>query len=266
MKTLLILILGFSAYGQNVNIPDANFKAYLVGNTAINTNLDTEIQVSEANAFTGSIDCSSLSIADLTGIEEFTDLTILYCGNNQLTELDKEIEKLKKLEVLYLNNNQITKLPGTIYKLKNLYHLDLSDNELIELPSSFGKLKKLEELSLQHNQITKLPSSFGKLKKLEELYLMENKLKSLPKSFNKLSVVILYLQDNRLKKLEDSFFKLFHKEGGYEINLQGNHFSDYEKESIIYRLRKAYKSQLVYEGEDFGFSTDYDEFVEVYFE
>lgn len=243
MKTLLILILGFSAYGQNVNIPDANFKAYLVGNTAINTNLDTEIQVSEANAFTGSIDCSSLSISDLTGIEEFTDLTILYCGNNQLTELDKEIEKLKKLEVLYLQHNQITKLPETIYKLKNLYHLDLSDNELIELPSSFGKLKKLEEL-----------------------YLMENKLKSLPKSFNKLSVVILYLQDNRLKKLEDSFFKLFHKEGGYEINLQGNHFSDYEKESIIYRLRKAYKSQLVYEGEDFGFSTDYDEFVEVYFE
>ena len=242
MKTLLILILGFSANGQNVNIPDANFKAYLVGNTAINTNLDNEIQVSEANAFTGSIDCSSLSISDLTGIEEFTDLTILSCGNNQLTELGKEIEKLKKLEELYLQHNQITKLPETIYKLKNLYHLDLSDNELIELPSSFGKLKKLEYLDL-----------------------MENKLESLPKSFNKLSVVILNLQDNRLKKLENSFFKLFHKDGGYEINLQGNHFSDYEKESIIYRLRKAYKSQLVYEGEDFGYSTDYDEFVDVYF-
>ena len=34
-----------------VNIPDANFKAALVGNNAINTNLDSEIQVSEAAAY-----------------------------------------------------------------------------------------------------------------------------------------------------------------------------------------------------------------------
>lgn len=32
---------------QNVNIPNAIFKAYLVGNSAINTNGDTEIQMSE---------------------------------------------------------------------------------------------------------------------------------------------------------------------------------------------------------------------------
>jgi hypothetical protein len=38
---------------KNVNIPDANFKAYLVGNKAININGDTEIQVSEASAFKG---------------------------------------------------------------------------------------------------------------------------------------------------------------------------------------------------------------------
>ena len=31
-----------------VTIPDANFKAYLVGNSAINSNGDTEIQISEA--------------------------------------------------------------------------------------------------------------------------------------------------------------------------------------------------------------------------
>jgi hypothetical protein len=61
-KLLLILIcLPFIGFGQpsNVNIPDANFKAYLVGNTAINTNGDNEIQVSEATPFVGSINCSS---------------------------------------------------------------------------------------------------------------------------------------------------------------------------------------------------------------
>jgi hypothetical protein len=34
----------------NVNIPDANFKAALIGDTSINTNNDSEIQVSEALA------------------------------------------------------------------------------------------------------------------------------------------------------------------------------------------------------------------------
>ena len=56
-------------FGQNVNIPDANFKAYLVGEPSINTNGDSEIQVSEATAFNGTIDCSFLNISDLTGIE-----------------------------------------------------------------------------------------------------------------------------------------------------------------------------------------------------
>ena len=75
MKTTLLFLsvfLSVSLFGQNVYIPDANFKAYLVGNSAINTNGDTEIQVSEASAFDGEISCSNLDIIDLTGIEYFT--------------------------------------------------------------------------------------------------------------------------------------------------------------------------------------------------
>ena len=55
-------------FGQNVNIPDANFKAYLVGHPGINTNGDTEIQVSEATVFSGMIACHMRNISDLTGI------------------------------------------------------------------------------------------------------------------------------------------------------------------------------------------------------
>jgi Leucine-rich repeat (LRR) protein len=90
MKKLLLVLLALPliGFGQNVNIPDANFKAYLVGNTAINTNGDTEIQVSEAAAFNGTIDCSWMDIYNLTGIEAFTALTKLYCYNNQLTSLN----------------------------------------------------------------------------------------------------------------------------------------------------------------------------------
>jgi hypothetical protein len=73
----------------SVNIPDVNFKNYLVANTAINTNNDTEIQCSEAAAYTGAISVSNLNIQDLTGIEAFTEITSLEAyGNTSLTSID----------------------------------------------------------------------------------------------------------------------------------------------------------------------------------
>ncbi|MBT6650601.1 MAG: T9SS C-terminal target domain-containing protein, partial [Flavobacteriales bacterium] len=81
MKKLLLILLYLPmiGFGQNVYIPDANFKAYLVGNSAINTNGDSEIQVIEATVFNGTIYCQNLNISDLTGIEDFTALTQLDC-------------------------------------------------------------------------------------------------------------------------------------------------------------------------------------------
>ena len=90
MKKLLLILLCLPmiGLGQNVSIPDANFKAYLVGYPAINTNGDSEIQVSEAEVFTGIISVSDRNISDLTGIEAFVKLTVLICYNNNLTNLD----------------------------------------------------------------------------------------------------------------------------------------------------------------------------------
>ena len=86
MKKLLLILLCLPmiGFGQNVNIPDANFKAYLVGNAAINTNGDTAIQLTEAISFNGNILCTNMNIADLTGIEYFTALDALWCAENQL--------------------------------------------------------------------------------------------------------------------------------------------------------------------------------------
>jgi hypothetical protein len=53
---LTILLVPFLLRAQIVHIPDANFKAALVGNSSINTNGDDEIQVSEAEAYDGTID------------------------------------------------------------------------------------------------------------------------------------------------------------------------------------------------------------------
>ena len=108
MKKLLIILLCFPfiGFGQNVNIPDANFKAYLVSNALINTNGDSEIQLIEANAFNGQIECSYLNISDLTGIEEFSSLTELNCRGNQIPIFD--LSNDTSLTFLDCSYNQLT--------------------------------------------------------------------------------------------------------------------------------------------------------------
>jgi Leucine-rich repeat (LRR) protein len=100
---LILLCLPMIGIGQNVNIPDSNFKTYLVGNSAINTNGDTEIQVSEATVFNGTIDCNNMNISDLVGVEAFTALTRLICNTNQLTSLD--VSTNTALTQLYCGSN-----------------------------------------------------------------------------------------------------------------------------------------------------------------
>ena len=86
LTAALLLVLFVNA--QIVNIPDANFKAALVAGTLINTNQDSEIQVSEASAYSGTLNVSNLNISDLTGIEEFTFLIVLDCSYNSLITLN----------------------------------------------------------------------------------------------------------------------------------------------------------------------------------
>jgi hypothetical protein len=108
MKKLLLILLclPFIGFGQNVYIPDANFKAYLVGNALINTNGDGEIQLIEATAFNGQIECSYLNISDLTGIEEFSSLTELNCRGNQIPIFD--VSNDTSLTFLDCSYNQLT--------------------------------------------------------------------------------------------------------------------------------------------------------------
>ena len=64
-----------------VAIPDANFKAALLGNSAINTNGNNEIECAEATAYTGAINVNNITISNLKGIEAFVNITS-FSGNN----------------------------------------------------------------------------------------------------------------------------------------------------------------------------------------
>lgn len=141
------------AYSQNVNIPDANFKAYLVGNSNINTNGDSEIQLSEANNFAGFIDCSSKNISNLTGIETFVKLKQLICYDNQLTSLDTS--KNIALTVLDCFNNQLTNLIVSPSSILSVINCDQNQLSVIDISKNTG----LDIFDCSNNKLTSLDVS-----------------------------------------------------------------------------------------------------------
>lgn len=153
LSILVLLALGIAATAQIVNIPDVNFKAYLVGDTAINT--DAEIQVSEASAFTGFINCPNSSISDLTGIEAFTALTKLNCYSNNLSALD--VSQNIALTELRCESNNISVLDvsqNTALNLfwchsNNLNSLDVSQN--LALTNFICRSNNLSTLDVSQN-------------------------------------------------------------------------------------------------------------------
>ena len=155
MKKLLLILLclPFIGFGQNVNIPDANFKAYLVGNSAINTNGDSEIQVSEANLFNDTIECYGMNISDLTGIEAFTDLTYLACDLNQLTNLD--VSQNTALTYFSCGYNQLTSLDVSQNTILEV--LECWNNQLTSLDVNQNTI--LTSLTCHNNQLTSLDVS-----------------------------------------------------------------------------------------------------------
>lgn len=176
MKKNLLNFLTFLSFctvtnAQNVNIPDPNFKAFLLGINSINTNMDTEIQVSEANAFTGGIDCTNMNITDLTGIEAFTALKHLTCRNNDISSLDltqnTALEKLN-CDQLYMESIDLTQNTALVElrcKQNNFSVLDLTQNPSITLLICDGNdltsldlhpQMNLEHLSAGNNNISSI--------------------------------------------------------------------------------------------------------------
>jgi len=196
--TAILLAFPIIGFGQNVNIPDANFKAYLVGNTAINSNGDSEIQVSEASAFNGEINCYSMNISNLTnltGIEAFTSLTILDCSFNQLTSLD--VSGCTALTTLYCYNNALTSLD--VSSCTALTTLDCINNSLTSLDVS--GCTALTTLNCSGNQLTSLDVS--SCTAVTYLNCSINQLTSLDVSQNT-ALIQLFCYTNQLTSLDVS--------------------------------------------------------------
>uniref|UniRef100_UPI00262B9265 InlB B-repeat-containing protein n=1 Tax=uncultured Tenacibaculum sp. TaxID=174713 RepID=UPI00262B9265 len=175
---LLLLSTVFSINAQIVNIPDANFKDALLNHSpVIDTNVDGEIQVSEAEALTSILKISdgfSTNIKDLTGLEAFINLTNLdlfgFSGLNTTTIDVSSLTELTTLSLLHcklssLDVSQNTKLTSLTCGSNNISNIDISNNLDLEkfncsannfISVNLSNNIKLEDIDLAFNQITSL--------------------------------------------------------------------------------------------------------------
>ena len=153
-----------------VSIPDAKFKAYLVG--LFDTDKDGEISEDEALGIK-EVRCSDKGISSLTGISSFVNLEILDCSKNTLSAIDVSKNlKLREFDcsgnsalsaIDVSKNTALTKIYCYSCKLsslnvefnKNLIELNCSNNKTI---SSLDLLNNtaLQRLFCQGNSLTSL--------------------------------------------------------------------------------------------------------------
>ena len=161
---------------DNIYVPDANFKAYLV--REFDTDGDGEISYEEAEAVEEINISASLSrIESLAGIEYFTSLKTLDCSYNRIESLD--LSNNTALTSVNASNNYLTSLNVT--GCRSLVSLDCSSNDLSALDVS--TLISLETLDFSDNKIAGLNVS------------KNTALKSLDCGSNSLNV--LNLRENR---------------------------------------------------------------------
>lgn len=133
---LLICLTNLKA--QFVTIPDANFVAWLQANvpSAMSGNMmdTTSLAVTTRTI----IVAISLGITDITGVQYFDGLKMLYCQGNNIIQLPNLPHSIS---FLHCGGNQLTSLPNIPSSLKNL---QCQWNQLSNLPHLPDSLTHLE--------------------------------------------------------------------------------------------------------------------------
>tara|TARA_B100000809_G_C15035080_1_gene493462 strand:- start:37 stop:1179 length:1143 start_codon:yes stop_codon:yes gene_type:complete len=147
--SILFTISIITANAQTTAIPDANFEQALIDLWIDSGPIDGSVPTANINTVS-SLNLSAYGISDLTGIEDFTMLSYLDCGNNQLTSINlSQNTSLTYVNCMY---NQLTTIDVT--QNVNLYHLVCIVNQLTSLDVSQNPV--LYQLESGYNQLTTL--------------------------------------------------------------------------------------------------------------
>lgn len=197
---------------NETNFPDKVFREYVKQFDVDNSGVLETNEIKNVIV----IGVSSKGIVNLKGIEFFKSLGLLYCDENQLSNLDVSNNPL--LKVLVCDENQLSSLDVSNNPLltnlncseNQLKSLDVSNNpELAILFCWKNQLKSLDvsnmlslsELECQENQLNSL--NVNNDSSLRKLYCWENQLSNLDVKSNP-SLSLLYCNSNQLSNLDVS--------------------------------------------------------------
>ena len=110
-----------------------------------------ELDLSNMDLSDGDLSLVLASVPDWTA--NFSALTTLELGRNQLGTVPDWIGNLTALTKLDLGRNQLGAVPDSIGNLTSLTTLDLSENHLPTVPDSIRNLTSLTTLNLRNNRL-----------------------------------------------------------------------------------------------------------------
>ena len=129
MKRLLniLFFLPLICFGQQTYVPDDAFEQALI-NLGYDNVLDDSVSTTSVDTVTY-LYISNSNISDLTGIEDFSSLTQIFCHNNQIEVLDLS-DNTHLLEV-NCNNNQLVSLDVRNDNNLSLWYFTSTGNPLL---------------------------------------------------------------------------------------------------------------------------------------
>lgn len=130
----------------------------------------------------------TLEILDLSGnalhtlpddLARLHRLRILFCSDNQFTELPAVLGQCPRLTMVGFKANQIHTVPSQALP-RGLRWLILTDNRLQALPPEIGQCAQLQKLMLAGNRLQALPPELAACTRLELVRIAANRLTAFP--------------------------------------------------------------------------------------
>ena len=106
-------------------------------------------------------------------------LRIIFCSDNQFTELPTVLGDCPELSLVGFKANRIRKVSAAALPTQ-LRWLILTDNLLEELPAELGNCSQLQKMMLAGNRLRALPPQLANCQRLELLRIAANRLSELP--------------------------------------------------------------------------------------
>lgn len=106
-------------------------------------------------------------------------LRVLFCSDNQFTELPEAVGQCPQLDMVGFKANRIRNVPAASLP-PALRWLILTDNQIESLPSTLGNCARMQKLMLAGNRLRSLPEALAACRALELLRISANELDALP--------------------------------------------------------------------------------------